>query len=69
MAPDKRNPLGIGDERAAEYQALGGADVQQNSQNVLSLQVSRLRRRFILSESLAAAVAELAFSNPRRAAA
>jgi hypothetical protein len=69
MSLDKRNPLGIGDERASENQALGGADVQQNSQIARNLQVVHIQRRFLISKHLAVVVAELAFTDHRRAAA
>lgn len=57
MAQETRNPSGEAGVSAFVNVLPGNIDGTQDTQNPIVLQVHRLRRRFVLSEALARAVA------------
>lgn len=62
MSPETRN-ASLGEAGVADFvKSCPATDYPHHSQNVISIQAARLRRRFILSDELALAVASLAFA-------
>jgi hypothetical protein len=62
-----RNPATGSGRVSGIVKVLGGADDKdQNTPNLISIQVEHLRRRFFLSPAMALVTAELAFSTQGR---
>lgn len=66
MRIETRNPSGEAGVSGFVKVLAGSNDENQNTPNLINLQVEHLRRRFILSPALALVAAEHAFANTRR---